>query len=110
MHLRILTVSSLIAFVAMSVGHLGPVSRKTRNFSGDIILCIFKTKVFRVTKLRSYFNFYSVYDIKKDQLYRISGSKFYEWLFGPVKFSGLLRSARLGRVVQSLIKLILDKR
>ena len=30
----------------------------------------------------------------KDQLYRISGSEFYEWLFGPVRFSGLLRNAR----------------
>ena len=28
----------------------------------------------------------------------MSGSEFYEWLFGPVKFSGLLRNARLGSV------------
>ena len=46
--------------------------------------------MFRVTKLRSYLNFYYLYNIQKDQLYRISGSEFFEWLFGPVKFSGLL--------------------
>ena len=28
----------------------------------------------------------------KDQLYRISRSEFYEWLFGPEKFSGLSRN------------------
>ena len=28
----------------------------------------------------------------KDQLYRISRSQFYEWLFGPEKFSGLSRN------------------
>ena len=59
-------------------------------------LCIFKTKVFRVSKLCSYFNVYSLYNPWKDQLYRISGSEFYEWLFGLVKFSGLLRNARQG--------------
>ena len=58
-------------------------------------LCIFKTMVFRVTQLGSYFNFYSLYNIWKDQLYRISRLKFYEWLFGPVKFLGLLGNARL---------------
>jgi len=28
----------------------------------------------------------------KDQLYRISRSEFYEWLFGPEKFSELSRN------------------
>ena len=28
----------------------------------------------------------------KDQLYRICGSEFYEWFFGPEKFSGLSRN------------------
>ena len=31
----------------------------------------------------------------KDQLYRISRSEFYEWLFGPEKFSGLSRNGPL---------------
>ena len=52
-------------------------------------LCIFKTKASRGTKLCSYFCFYSLCNIWKDQLYRISRSEFYEWLFGPEKFSGL---------------------
>ena len=55
-------------------------------------LCIFKKKASRSTKLCSYFCFYSLYNIWKDQLYRISRSYFYEWLFGPAKFSGLLRN------------------
>ena len=54
-------------------------------------LCIFKTKGSRGTKLCSYFNFYF-------QLYRISGSEFYEWLFGPEKFSGLSRNEVLDRL------------
>ena len=29
---------------------------------------------------------------EKKQLYRISGSQFYEWLFGPEMFSGLSRN------------------
>ena len=56
-------------------------------------LCIFKMKVSRVTKICSYLSVYSLYNIWKDQLYRISGSEFYEWVFRPVKFSGLLRNA-----------------
>ena len=59
-------------------------------------LCIFKTKASRGTKLCSYFYFYSLYNIWKDQLYRISRSESYEWLFGPEKFSGLSRNGRLG--------------
>ena len=37
-------------------------------------LCIFKTKASRGTKLCSSFNFYPLYNIWEDQLYRISGS------------------------------------
>jgi len=44
--------------------------------------CIFKTKASRGTKLYSYFNFNSLYNIWKDQLYRISGLEFYEKLSG----------------------------
>ena len=58
-------------------------------------LCIFKTKASRGTKLCSYFYFYSLYNIWKDQLYRISRSYFYEWLFGSEKFSGLSRNGPL---------------
>ena len=53
--------------------------------------------VLRVKKLCSYFHFYPLYNMWKDQLHTISGSEFYEWLFGLVKFSGLLRNARLER-------------
>ena len=55
-------------------------------------LCIFKVKVSWGTKLCSYFNCYSLYNLWKEQLNRISGSQFYEWLFGPEKFSRLSRN------------------
>ena len=58
-------------------------------------LCIFKAKASRSTKLCTYPNFYSLYNIRKDQLHRISGSQFYEWLFGPEKSSGLSRNRPL---------------
>ena len=59
-------------------------------------LCIFKTKASRGMKLCSYF-YYSLCNILKDQLYRISRSEFYEWLFGPEKFSGLSRNGSQSR-------------
>ena len=65
------------------------------HFGWHNSLCIFKTKASRGTKLCSYCYFYSLYNIWKDQLYRISRSEFYEWLFGPEKFSGLSRNGPL---------------
>ena len=58
--------------------------------SGDIILCVFKTKASRSMQLYSYF--YSVLQHMKDKRYRINRSEFYVWLFGPEKFSGLSRN------------------
>jgi len=57
--------------------------------------CIFETKASRGPNLGSYFNFYSLNKTGKEQLYRISGFEFYEWLFGPKKFSGLSRNGPL---------------
>ena len=72
------------------------VSKLFGRISGDIILfCIFKTKASGGTKLCSYFCFYSLCNIWKDQLYRISRSYFIEWLFGPEKFSGHSRNGPL---------------
>ena len=65
------------------------------HFGWHNSLCIFRTKVSRGTKLRSYFNYYPLYNIWEDQLHRISGSEFYKWLFGPEKFSGLSRNGPL---------------
>ena len=67
---------------------------------GHNSLCIFKMKVSWGTKLCSYCNFLSLYNISKDQLNRISGSEFYEWLFGPEKFSELSRKEPQAPVVQ----------
>ena len=39
------------------------------------------------------FIFHTTYE--KDQLHRISGSEFYEWLFGPEHFSGFSRNGSL---------------
>ena len=62
------------------------------HFGWHNSLCIVKAKAFLGTKLDSYFNFPSLYDIWKDQFYRISGSEFYEWLFGAENFGGLSRN------------------
>ena len=52
-------------------------------------LDIFKSKASRGTrKLSCYWHFYSLYNIWKDQLPRISKSEFYEWLFVPGKAFG----------------------
>ena len=41
------------------------------------------------------FIFISYTTYEKDQLHRISGSEFYEWLFGPEHFSGFSRNGSL---------------
>ena len=48
-------------------------------------LDIFRIKASQGTKLSSYWNFYSLYNIWKDQLQRTSKSEFYERLFVPGK-------------------------
>ena len=64
-------------------------------------LCIFKTKASRGTKLSSYLNFDSLYNVWKDQLHRISESELNEWLFGPEKLSELSRNGPLDFVARS---------
>ena len=89
-----LTAQKLNYMVFSVPGHRGPVTRKSRNFSGT----------FRVTHLYLYLQserrleawnfavillFIPLYNKWKDKLCRIRGSQFYEWLFGTEKFSGL---------------------
>ena len=62
------------------------------HFGWHNSLCIFKTIASRGMKLGSYFNFYSLYNISKDQPNTISVSRCYEWFFGSDKFSGLSRN------------------
>jgi len=76
---------------------LGPVPRKARDIPSAFRM--FKAKAPRGTKLCSYFNFYPLFSIRKDQLYRISGSQFYEWLFAPEKFLGLSRNGPLSCII-----------
>ena len=54
-----------------------PVSRKFFGWHNS--LCIFKTKVSWGTKLCTYFYFSSLYNIWKDQLYRISRLEFFDF-------------------------------
>ena len=75
----------LTMITAMEIYANPCVALTTRNNSP----CIFKTKASRITKPYSHINFPPLCNIWKDQLYRISRSEFYEWLFGPKKFSGL---------------------
>ena len=65
--------------------------------------CIIKTKASRGPKLCRYFKLYSLYNIRKDQLYRLCRSEFYEWLFGPEKVSGVSRKSPQARVTRSMI-------
>ena len=79
-----------------------------KNLRLRVMLRYHVTENLNIPTLCSYF--YSLYNMWKDQLYRISRSEFNEWLFGAEKFSGLSRNGPLGPVVRSPIKLILGKR
>ena len=76
-------------------------TRKSNAF--HIFPCRTNLRRFAI-RLCSYCYFYSLYNILKDQLYRISRSEFYEWLFGPEKFSGLSRNGSLARVARSVVR------
>ena len=91
--LVMLEVPQCIVIIKLKVRNVqGPVSRKSR-ISGDIIFFVsLKRRRLEARNFSSYFNFYSLYNISKRQLYRISGLEFYEWLFGSEKFSGLSRN------------------
>ena len=77
----------------------GAVTLKSRNFLAHFrwhkSLWIFKTKASRGTKLCIYFNFDSLNNTWKNQLYRISGSEYYKWLSGLERFSGISRNGPL---------------
>ena len=57
-------------------------SKVPKLFGWHNSLCTLKAKASRGTKLCHYCNFYSLNNIWKNQLYRISGLQFYEWLLG----------------------------
>ena len=88
---RGLTAQKLIYMVFCAPGvRFSKLPKLFGHISDDLILLyIFNTNGPRGTKLCRYFNFYSLYKIWKDQLYRISGSQFYEWLSGTETLSGL---------------------
>ena len=65
----------------------GPETFRAR-FGWHNSLFIFKTKAFRGTKICTYSNFYPLYKTWKNQLYKISESEFYEWLFGTYETRG----------------------
>ena len=73
------------------------------HFGSHNSLCIFKAKESRGRMLRSYFNVYSFYNLWKEQLNRVSGSQFCEWLFEPEKFSELSRNRPQGRGEEILV-------
>ena len=58
-------------------------------------LRISKTKTFPGIKLCNKFALSYLEIIVKSQLFRISGSQFLKWLFGPEKFTGLSRNGPL---------------
>ena len=59
------------------------------HFGWHNSLCNFKTRASRGRKLWSYFYFYSLFNVWKDQLYRISRSEFTNGYSGPKSFRDL---------------------
>lgn len=45
--------------------------------------------------------------MRKDQLHRISESEFFEWLFGFVKFSGLIHDISFGSLTGFVVYLLI---
>ena len=81
------------------------------HFGLHISICIFKAKgVSRHETLQFFYTSYSLYNLWKGQLYRISGSQFYQWLFGPEKFSGLSRNGPLvSKIIAAIsLEMVLD--
>ena len=75
-------------------GSQGPVSQKSRNFSGAIIP--FTSLQHRGSKLSTFAILITLVDyiknILKGQPFKTSRLQFDNWLFGPNKFSGLSRN------------------
>ena len=65
---------------------------KRNNNSNIVIIIIIIIIIIINNNNNTGFLSYSLYNIWKDPLYRMSGSEFYEWLFGPDTFSGLSRN------------------
>ena len=65
------------------------------HFGCHYFLRILKTKTFSCLKLCNEFALSYLEILVKDKLFRISGSQFLEWLFGPEKFTGLSRNGPL---------------
>ena len=85
---RTLSLAALMSYIcglADQEGQ-GPVSRKSRNFSGAFrVTILFVSSKRRRLESRDFadiLTLFSLYNMRKDQLYRIRGSEFYEWLFG----------------------------
>ena len=74
------------------------------HFGWHNSLCIFKTKASRGRKLCSYFTFYSLYNIWKDQLFRIGRLEFNEWLSSSKSFRTYEKPRRInyGEIVYLL--------
>ena len=83
----------------------GPVSQKSLNFSGYIILFVSsKRRRLEPRNFAVILFCYSLYNIWKDQLHRISGSEFYEWLFGPEKFRDFRETGPRSYLIERLCR------
>jgi len=77
---------------------LGPVSRKSLNFSGDTIIpfVFSKRKRLETRHFAVIFTFYSLYNLWKDKLYRISRSEVLQIAFRARKFFGTFEKRASG--------------
>ena len=71
---------------------LGPVSRKSRNFSGHTTPFISsQRRGSKPSNLAILLVFLALNNVLKDQFFKASGLHFDKWLFGSEKFSGVSR-------------------
>ena len=83
------------------------VSRNSRTFRAHLgchnFLRIFKKKYVSRHEIFNKFALSYLEIIVKDRLFRITGSQFLKWFFGPEKFTGLSRNGPQGLVVRKPI-------
>ena len=70
----------------------GPVSQKSRNFSGLFRVLQFPLYLRNATKLRNPLGFSYIKNMLKDPLFKTRGLQFDNWLFGPEKITGRSRN------------------
>ena len=79
---------------------LGPVSQKSRNFTGPFGVPQFPLYIcnveIKLLNFAVFLVFHTLSNLLKDQLFKTGGLHFDNWLFGPEKFQELSRNREIG--------------